>query len=264
MIIAKQQNADMLLLHVYQAPVVIAPESYDLVKMELDQSKQDSERGLKALELRISHAGGVNFSSLSQEGAAAETILEIIKTKNVDLVIMGAKGSGLSAGIFGNTTTRVIERAICPVMAIPGGTRFDKPIRKITYATDYHRSDVNAIGQMADFAKPWSAQLNVLHISTDNISPAEEKKLMSDFMTTVLQKVNYKNFSFQLMHGDDAISQLEKYLDDNSTDILVMSTHHRGFFERIFRRSATKTIAIESPVPLIAFHHNQKTAVKVI
>lgn len=255
--LAKQQHATLILLHAYQMPVAVSPVPFNLLILEKEEAKQDATNKLRTLSAQIDHTGGVSYEYLLEEGDAVEVISNIVKEKNVDLIVMGSKGaSGLAGVIFGGVATSVIEKASCPVMAIPERTSLNKPIKKITYATDYQKNDTRVIGKIIELAEPIRAQVNIIHISKDGISSDEESKLMSQFMKKVNDVISYNNLSFQMLHGQDVEEQLEKYIADNSTDILILSTHHRSFFDRLFEKSITKDLTLKATIPLVAFHYN--------
>lgn len=255
--LAKQQHATLILLHAYQMPVAVSPVPFNLLILEKEEAKQDATTKLRTLSAQIDHASGVSYEYLLQEGDAVDVISNTVKEKNVDLIVMGSKGaSGLAGVIFGGVATSVIEKASCPVMAIPERTSLNKPIKKITYATDYQKNDTRIIGKIIELAEPIHAQVNIIHISGDEISPDEESKLMSQFMKKVNDVISYNNLSFQMLHGQDVEEQLEKYIADNSTDVLILSTHHRSFFDRLFEKSITKDLTLQATIPLVAFHYN--------
>jgi nucleotide-binding universal stress UspA family protein len=53
------------------------------------------------------------------EGNPAETILEVARSRNTDLIIMGARGLGKLAGLpLGGTSQKVLSLAPCPVLII--------------------------------------------------------------------------------------------------------------------------------------------------
>jgi nucleotide-binding universal stress UspA family protein len=53
------------------------------------------------------------------EGNPAETILEVARSRNSDLIIMGARGMGKLAGLLlGSTSQKVVSLAPCPVLIV--------------------------------------------------------------------------------------------------------------------------------------------------
>jgi nucleotide-binding universal stress UspA family protein len=53
------------------------------------------------------------------EGNPAETIIEVARNRNTDVIIMGARGLGKLAGLpLGSTSQKVLSLAPCPVLIV--------------------------------------------------------------------------------------------------------------------------------------------------
>jgi nucleotide-binding universal stress UspA family protein len=51
------------------------------------------------------------------EGDAAEAIIEVARTRNSNLIVMGSRGLGRLAGlVLGSTSQKVVSHAPCPVL----------------------------------------------------------------------------------------------------------------------------------------------------
>lgn len=254
--LAKREHSRIILLHAYMVSYPVSEVSYHLIVEQKTQALEESQQQLKAESLKIVHAGGIIFECVSDENPPVEAVLKMIREREIDLVIMGTKGqSNLANVIFGSNAAAIIEKAPCPVIAVPEEATF-KDIKNITYATAYNHSDLYPLKRVVEMAKLFNAQVNVLHvIETSKLeSQKEEKEKMKAFMKEANEAVNYSNMSFQLLEGEDVDDTLEAYLDKESTSMLVLSTHHRGFFKKLFGHSVTKHMAYHSNVPLMAFH----------
>ena len=262
--LAKSEHAKLILLHVDQTEITNPNVPYTIYTEVIEAKKKEVKKEIDDLALKITQAGKINYESLVREGLVFETILNVIKEKEVDLVVMGTKGSGsLSNMILGSSTAKIIEKARCPVIAVPEGVEFNR-IKKITYATEYHHSDIYCLKKIIEIAKPFNAQIDVLHISDTEQSPDSEKDMMKKFMNEVNEKVQYTNMSFQLLSGKKIEKVLEKYLEKDSTSMLALSTHQRDFFDKLFGKSITKHLAYHTKTPLLAFHHTNESAIKLI
>ena len=262
--IAKRLNAKIILLHAYQSNYTNPYIPLDYIVEENKHLAISSDKQLKEESLKIKQVGGVEYECLSIEDSPVEATINTIKEKEIDLVVMGTKGeSNFLNTIFGSNTAKIIEKASCPVIAVPEEALYND-IKKITYATSYKESDIYVLEKIVDLAKLFNAQVNVLHIYENSHSQDEEKKEMKKFMDEVNKNILYSNMSFQLLEGEDVEDALENYLDNNSTSILVMSTHHRNFIDKIFGKSITKQMSYHTNVPLMAFHHTNESAVKLI
>lgn len=252
---AKKENAKLILLNAFHVNFGNSEVPLGLIDEEVKAIRKNAETRLKALTIKIEHAGKIPYECIVKQDLAIDAILNVADEKSVDLIIMGTKGaSGLKEVIMGSNTARVIELAKCPVIAIPEGLHF-KEIKKITYATDYHHSDIGALKKLIEIATPFRAQINILHISL--LEETDEKALMKNFMDEMNSKIDYFNLSYQIICGSDVEEQLEDYIKHNNCDLLVTSTQHRDFMDKLFGRSITKKLAFHTKVPLLAFHYKK-------
>jgi nucleotide-binding universal stress UspA family protein len=262
--LAKKLNSKLVLMNAYQVSAPIAEVPFGVLNDERRSLKEESEKVLKALKMKMDYAGNLAYECLSVEGDTSDSILTVAKEKKVDMIVMGTTGqTGLASVLFGSVSLRVMEKATCPVMAIPPGFSITNTIHNITYATNYHNSDLAAIVKATEIAAAMHAQLNIIHISNAVIGADEEKSLMRQFMEKVKKHTDYNDLSFQIIHGYNIEVRLEEYIEDGSTDMLLMATHYRDFLDKLFGRSMTKNIARSAIVPVVAFHFNAKTAVKL-
>ncbi|MBL7930553.1 MAG: universal stress protein [Bacteroidia bacterium] len=262
--VAGKLKSKIYLLHSYQVPAPIGEVPFAVLNDERRMLKEESEKNLLEASVKVGNAG-IAYEYISVEGDAVDSILQAVKEKKAEMIIMGAKGeTNLLDAIFGSVCLKVMEKASCPVMAIPNDTVITKPVKHITFATDYHQSDFAAIDRAVEIAGLSQAELNILHISDAEIGADEEKIMMRNFMEKVKKRSNYTKLSFQVIHGYKVEERLQQYVEDENTDMLMLSTHYRGFFDRIFGTSITKDIARNTNIPVLAFHHNANAAVKLI
>lgn len=53
------------------------------------------------------------------EGSAAEVIIEVANTRQVDLIVVGSRGLGQLAGLLlGSQSQKIIQHAPCPVLVV--------------------------------------------------------------------------------------------------------------------------------------------------
>jgi nucleotide-binding universal stress UspA family protein len=261
--LAKKENAKIILLHAYQINYKNPEVPLDFVLEEEKQVIKESNNQLKTESLKIAQVGNVMYEYMSIEDSPIDGILNTIKQKEIDLVVMGTKGmSNIFDAILGSNTAKIIEKASCPVIAVPEEALFSG-IKEITYATAYNQSDFYALQKVIEMAKLFDAHVNVLHISDKVNLLDEEKTKFKKFMDDINNKIKYNNISFEILEGENIEDTLEEYLQGHTTNLLIMSTHHRGFFDKIFGNSITKYMAYHSSVPLMAFHHTDKSSVMV-
>jgi nucleotide-binding universal stress UspA family protein len=122
--IAERLGASVDVLHVWEPPHYITPETVVYIPGEPGQSLSQYARSQanRAMEELLSSARrdhGPSLSGRIEAGQAVGVILEHAKGDAFDLIVMGTHGrTGLSHLLVGSVTERVVRRAPCPVLTI--------------------------------------------------------------------------------------------------------------------------------------------------
>jgi nucleotide-binding universal stress UspA family protein len=185
-------------------------------------------------------------------GGIVESIDQQIEESNIDLVVMGTKGaSGLDKILFGSNTTRVIEKANCPVLAVPRDMPFKIP-KRIVYATDFDDSELSHIQELATIANAFKAEIIMTHITTDEEALLSEEMLKRNFAERVKAITDYTPITYFVKYEEDITRALESFTIQVNADWIAMFTHKRSLFEKLYKPSLTKAMAYHSQIPLLA------------
>lgn len=250
--LAARENSKVILLHVI-------PEG--MLKKSSGTEVKSAEEKLMSLHTEVLESKKIGCDRILLQGDPEKEILRVAEVRKPGLIVIGMRGAGEGLQrIIGRTARKIIEKARCPVIAVPEVANF-KEINNITYATDYHESDVEALKTLAEIAHTFEAQIILLHISDKKQTPEAEAELMEKFRKKIIKKTGYEKFSYQLLPGKNIEKELEEYSRHNSTDLLVMSTHHRGIIDKLFGKSLTKQVTFHTSVPLFVFHHKEKPVI---
>jgi nucleotide-binding universal stress UspA family protein len=117
--IAEKHGSEVI---VYHAIDVEMPPIYYTAGIEsvLQLDPELHERvGRKMKDLIGSKLSGLNIRYEIGEGRAANLIRTLAQEEDIDLIVMGTAGShGIGEYLFGSTASRVIQRAVCPVLVV--------------------------------------------------------------------------------------------------------------------------------------------------
>jgi nucleotide-binding universal stress UspA family protein len=80
----------------------------------LDKSLESSQAELKA----IANAAGMKVQVIVRTGHSYNTILEVAKEKNADLIIIASHRPGLQDYFLGSTAAKVVRHANCSVLVV--------------------------------------------------------------------------------------------------------------------------------------------------
>lgn len=103
---------------------------------------------------------------LERRSSPLEGILDVLRSQNPDLAIMGTHGRrGLAYLFEGSVAEEVLERHACPVLCLPPGTLTQAgPYRRILVPTDLSAASRGAWPWAALLARAFEAEVTLLHV----------------------------------------------------------------------------------------------------
>ncbi len=119
--IARKHHSELILLHVYQSPVIEYADQIALAGMGriAEQSRAYIEGYLVSLRNQLRQEG-VNARYVILEGRSpADAICDFVDAENIDLVVMSTHGrTGLSRMLFGSVAQKVMQNVRARVILI--------------------------------------------------------------------------------------------------------------------------------------------------
>lgn len=194
-----------------------------------------------------------------QNSSVIKGIISKAEEYHAQLIVVGTKGaSDLEEIILGSTTKKLIEKAPCPVIAIPNDV-LPRNMDTMVYATDFEEEDIHAIQKLTEIAKPLKAKIKVVHISTTEEYAGD--LLMEWFKDMLRSKVDYPDIEFELLFSEDVFDTLKIYLGVVNADMVVMlEREKKGFLKKWFHRDLVKKMEDYGEIILMSFNeHNHKT-----
>ena len=249
----KTLNARILVFHSYHVPVPATDIPIDL-KTEAELKKG----ALKSLQdLKITYSQkypGMQFLVETSSGFADDEIITRVGKEQCDYVVMGTHGSsGLREFLLGSNTTTVMEKATCPVFAVPEDAVFNG-LGQVVFAADYGMHNYDNVLKVIELIKPFNSEITLLHIRIGKLDEFLEYSELEGFKNRVVEESKYSRISFSLIDHTDVYQGMNTFTEEAKPSLLVLSMRNRSFVEKIFSRSITKRMAHHGHTPLLVFH----------
>ena len=242
--LARLFNARLLLFHAYMLPTPVSEVPYMMVTA--DELQKEHEAALKKEASDLLATYGVTADSIVRIGIASDEIKELTKENAIDLIVMGMKGAGGLDKIVGSTTINVTRKLKTTVLIIPHDASY-KPIQHITYASDFsYRVSPGLFAPLQKIAQKQGARIDILHVQKGDAKPEE----LVGRMDISKSFAGYQH-EFVSVTNDSVTQGISEYLQHHTSELLVMVAHKHTFFERLFSKSHTASMAYETKIPLL-------------
>jgi nucleotide-binding universal stress UspA family protein len=263
--VALQKKAEITLIHVYFNPVTdpIAadhfypfPTSIADTLTEIIDNARNSMRDFrtKVNDYMTTHKlSNISINSELIGGIAEDTILDFAEGGFFNLIIMGFAGKKTGEGWLGSFISEIINKCQIPILAVPNHATYKESMfKRLMYATNFDKSDGNAIRELLKIAKPLEVHISVVHIDETDNNPFINYDLIH--FKEKYQLEGSVDMDFNLIVNKNLSLGIENYISEHKIDILAVTSHKRNILTSIFRPSLTKELLFRLEIPMLIFH----------
>jgi nucleotide-binding universal stress UspA family protein len=249
--LAKSNNAELILLHVYQIPIPVG--DVPIMVITPQELEEENQKRIKNLEKNIvsKTSGKIKTGTIVKAGFTVEEISAVIKEKNVDLVVMGITGEKISEVLIGSHTSSLLRQTQTPVLVVPKDAKF-RDVEKIVLAYNYkEKVNTEAVNKIKAFAKLFNAKILVLDVEKPVAAPVYENTTGGELLEKALKDVDHALF---YTSAEDISSGINTFADEHKCDWIAMIPHKHNILSRLFNTSNTKKMAFHTHIPLLSIH----------
>jgi nucleotide-binding universal stress UspA family protein len=258
--LARRTGGNVTLLHVLETPEGASISTSGGVVPNGDGGIEEiftlkllevTKRRLHDLIAEANHnAPGVPVHDVMQMDRIDNAILNIIKHRHIDLVVMGAQGHGALEHFFtGSNTERIIRLATCPVLAV----KHQHPnyeVRHIVFPSDFQAEADRAVpGLLSVQAVFPEAKLHLLHVAHDPDRRAAALARMHAFA----QRHNLSKYEPTVFDAPNASTGIQQFAQQTDADLVVLPTHARTGFSRFLGAHIAENVATHAFPPVLTF-----------
>ncbi|WP_299183829.1 universal stress protein [uncultured Aquimarina sp.] len=189
-----------------------------------------------------------SFERISAFNMLINEIKDTVDRYDIDLIVMGTKGTTGAKEIFiGTHTMYTIKNVTCPVLAVPSGFEFEEP-KEILFPTDYYLSPTNKyIPFIKEICNNHTSRLHVLN-AYYGIPLNQNQENIKDFIDTYFTDNAH---IFHIADGMDVIEAIEDFQKMNIINMLVMVHNKHSFFENLLFKPVINQIAHHANIPFL-------------
>ena len=266
--LAKTENAEVILLHVYFTPIYASSLPYgDVFNYQVGDEETvktiihrvHSDLNTLSAKIKEKIVSGefpdIKYSCILREGIPEEEILRYAKEERPIVIIMGTRGKNQKdIDLIGSVTAEVIDRSRVPVLAIPENTPFKQfsEVNRIAFITNFDQRDLIAFEA---FFNTWKS----FHFSVFLIHLTESKDTWNEIKLAGIKEYFHKQYPGLEIHYDvvmnnNLLKGLDQYIKDNQIDIITLTSYKRNIFARLFNPSIARKMIFHSDTPLLVIN----------
>ncbi len=253
-IIAKQQNAEILVLHMMglshsglnkNANRGAAEAIFHLKLAEKEFNDFLHKDYLKGLVVKEKVENYTNFIELNT----------IVSQNDIDLIVMGSHGaSGLEETFVGSNTEKVVRTSDVPVLVIKSNHK-NLNFKEVVFACDFKVENMNAYNSAMQLFNTFNSNVHLLYVNIPHkfMTSKQMKETASEFIS-LADSGNMKNFEKIIYYNDRSVEEgIHNYSEKINADIVALPTHGRRGLAHFFNGSISEDIANHEGRPVMTF-----------
>ena len=179
-------------------------------------------------------------------GFPAGEILQYCRERKVDFIVMGTTGEGdMVKKILGSVSTQVFEGCNDPLILIPPKYKLSE-LKSILIASSQD-GDKSSIEYGIALGADHDADVHVLHVD-----PESEYQEGTPYEQYSGDRIRYVSLT-----DEDIADTIEEYAEDEQMDLVIMTTQHRSFMQKLFHKSVSREVASELNIPVLILKENE-------
>lgn len=271
--LAKEINCTVKLMHVYFSSFyptsipfgdtfAVQPAVEGMYKDIHESVDQEMKKLVSKLNTKITEGviPDINFSYTLREGLPEEEVVSYSKKIRPYAIVMGTRGSNKKEqDLIGSVTAEVIEACRIPVFAIPENSslRSLSQMKNIIFLTNFQEREFLALSTLMEFIKNYPIKVTFVHV-------AKREDRWNEIKLTGLNnyfKEHYPNTQtdYLVVDGNEGIlDALEKFVNENVTDMISLSSSPRNIFARMFNPGIARRMLFHTNTPMLVIKSTSK------
>ncbi len=185
-----------------------------------------------------------------ESGDPEVMILNAIARMEPRLIVMASSGIGKKRIFSGSVARKIMDSTAVPVFAVPGLEDIHE-IRQVVYMTNFDPSDPLVISEIDSLLSPLKIHISCLHLALAK-NETESIASMEALSRKELAIRPDTSISFQVITGSDPQESLDRYIEDNRSDLIAFIPHKKNIFKNFSRQNLTRDDLFLTRTPILA------------
>jgi nucleotide-binding universal stress UspA family protein len=177
-------------------------------------------------------------------------VRELVTSKEMDLVVMGTKGSGgFEEFLIGSNAERIVRHATCPVITIHERMKSFR-FNNIVFATSLKDKNVCA-PMLLELTKAFSARIHIVRVNTPNNfkSDHESRPVLEEFA----KECGFESYDVSVYNDASEEAGILNFAEEKGADLIAMATHGRTGLAHLLVGSLAEAVVNHTQRPVMTY-----------
>jgi len=239
--VAEKFGSEIHLIHIMAIPINWPrPEAEEKLYPDITKKVNETTRRLNDVKDFVTESG-IKCKSLILFNEDQSGIDEYAKENDIDLILMGSKGSsGLKELMIGSNAERAIRHSKCPVLILKQPVLLNN-VRKILFVSDLTSSQNKIINLAKHWSEALNAELVICKLNT-HYRWVDSLQFVEDIESFASEN-EIKKYTPKVYEADYLEDGIVKCAEEMNADMIIMGTHQRTGLAHIIAGSVAENVA---------------------
>lgn len=250
---ASRNKSQIHLLHVIELPVLYDTTLMPALSFEKEYledaaglAKKNFTNLIKKVSDKVSVTWAVDY------GNPTSVVLQEIKNKKYDLVVMGTKGAtGLKEYFVGSNTEKIVRLSPAPVIAVPASINFSS-IKNIIVATALAGNQEAVMTKAKQLQELFKATIHLVYVNTPALFRRDKESL--EMIQAIIKKYSLSSEKVSIVNDITEEEGLIQYALQTGRCMVLMVTHGRRGLAHALTGSVAEDVVNHIKFPVYTLH----------
>ena len=255
--IANKANSEIHFMHIISTPI-------DWVKLPVHKEgiyhetklKINLARGRLNKLVKRAKENGLSARHFIVYNKTYEEILNHVDNYNVDLVVMGSRGSRGLKNFTGSNAQKVVRSSTVPVLTVKDLSNGFQP-EYIVFASTFTEDEGSSFKFTLNLAQILNSKIELLYINTpNNFKESDEIEARVD---SFLKNNSEKSHPISIFNALNERRGILNFIASNNAGLVSMTTHAKQGLMKYFNPSIAENMVIHSSIPVLSTNYMYET-----
>ena len=243
---------------------VVIPENFESQQTQYFSSvnvleKVDLKPSIKKLQSIVKKIRTANnninyrFFTLVDHGYFVDTVRKQISEKQIDIIVMGTKGSSkIKNMLIGSNTADIITKVKCTTLVIPENAKFKIP-KQIVFPSDFSTSySVQNLEPLLEIIERYNSSLIALYLNNNKNEPIySQQEINREYFIDCFHE---NELSFHYISDKHLDEGIDTFNNSREISMIAMMAKKLNFFNQILFKPNIKEVTYHTDIPFLILH----------
>lgn len=255
---AIKSKGEIHLLNVIELPAIHDPIIMPVITFEKEFMKELREKTMGAFSKMIDKykSGNITVKSHIEFGAPSRKILDVVKKRSIDTIIMGSHGtSGLREYFIGSNAEKIVRLSNVPVLVTKN--YYKAPMKDIVFPNTLETQDQEElVRKVKDLQAFFKARVHILYVNTPTNFTADNITL--ERLKEFARRFAFRNYTLNIYNYPFEQAGIINFTKSIKADMIAMGTHGRVGISHFLNGSLAEDVVNHADCPIWTFATREK------